>query len=85
MNLGLRDQQGLRFDNVVFIICASRSGSGHQTPHPASDQPTLDAMFSSLSFLTPLPSNRLVALSAVVAHAGHGVVRNGAPPGVRVS
>jgi hypothetical protein len=75
----------LRFDNVVFIICASRSGSGHQTPHPASDQPTFGAMSSSLNHLNPLTSTRIVALPAVAAEAAHGVVRNGAPPGVPVS
>jgi hypothetical protein len=75
----------LRFDNDVFIICASLSGHGHPIPEPATDQPTVCTMSVSLRFLNLLPRDCLVALPAVVGEAAQGAVRNGAPPGVPVS
>jgi hypothetical protein len=75
----------LRFDNCVFIICASLSSQGHPIPDTTTDQPTVCTMSVSLRLLNLLPCNRLAALPAVVGEAAHGAVRNGAPPGVPVS
>jgi hypothetical protein len=75
----------LRFDNVMFIICASLSSPGYPTPDPATDQPTVCTMSVSLRFVNLLPCNRLLALPVVVGEAAHGAVPNGAPPGVPVS
>ncbi|MBL8314563.1 MAG: hypothetical protein JNK55_12530 [Rubrivivax sp.] len=75
----------MRFDNVVFIICASLSSQGHPTTGPSTDQPTACTMSVSLRFVYLPLCSRLLALPIVAGEAAHGAVTNGAPPGVPVS
>jgi hypothetical protein len=77
-------ENGLRFDNCVFIICASLCKNSCQGVLPQPINLNLNTMRRPLS-LTDLPLCRPVAARRVAGvAAAHGVNFEGAPPGVPV-